>query len=97
MNRPLRRATPSIIERTGIMVGRAIASTAAAFDVSTFVLSGVVVDTFGDVMLDTMRREIAARLRLPHLSGLQVVEPSGFVQPLVGAAALAGSSGPREV
>ena len=97
MNRPLRRATPSIIERTGIMVGRAIASTAAAFDVSTFVLSGVVVDTFGDVMLDTMRREIAARLRLPHLSGLQVVEPSGFVQPLVGAAALAGSSGSSEV
>ncbi len=93
MNRPLRRATPSIVERTGIMVGRAIASSAAAFDVSTFVLSGVVVDTFGDVMLDTMRREIAARLRLPHLAGLQVVEPSGFVQPLVGAAALVGSAG----
>ena len=93
MNRPLRRATPSIIERTGIMVGRAIASSAAAFDVSTFVLSGVVVDTFGDAMIDTMRREIAARLRLPHLAGLQVVEPSGFVQPLVGAAALIGTSG----
>jgi len=93
MNRPLRRATPSIIERTGIMVGRAIASSAAAFDVSTFVLSGVVVDTFGDAMIDTMRREIAARLRLPHLAGLQVVEPSGFVQPLVGAAALVGISG----
>ena len=93
MNRALRRATPSIVERTGIMVGRAIASSAAAFDVSTFVLSGVVVDTFGDAMLDTMRREIAARLRLPHLAGLQVVEPSGFVQPLVGAAALVGSSG----
>lgn len=93
MNRALRRATPSIVERTGIMVGRAIASSAAAFDVSTFVLSGVVVDTFGDAMLDTMRREIAARLRLPHLAGLQVVEPSGFVQPLVGAAALVGSAG----
>ncbi len=95
MNRALRRATPSIVERTGIMVGRAIASSAAAFDVSTFVLSGVVVDTFGDAMLDTMRREIAARLRLPHLAGLQVVEPSGFVQPLVGAAALVGSAGSR--
>ena len=93
MNRALRRAIPSIVERTGIMVGRAIASSAAAFDVSTFVLSGVVVDTFGDAMLDTMLREIAARLRLPHLAGLQVVEPSGFVQPLVGAAALVGSAG----
>ena len=88
MNRPLRRATPSIVERTGIMVGRAIASSAAAFDVSTFVLSGVVVDTFGDVMLDTMRRELSARMRLEHLADIQVVEPSGFVQPLVGTAAL---------
>jgi glucokinase len=94
MNRALRRATPSIIERTGIMVGRAIASTAAVFDVSTFVLSGVVVDTFGDDMLATMRREIASRLRLSHLAGLQVVEPSGFVQPLVGAAALVEPAGP---
>jgi glucokinase len=95
MNRPLRRATPSIVERTGIMVGRAIASSAVAFDVSTFVLSGVVVDTFGDAMLDTMRRELSARVRLAHLEGLQVVEPSGFVQPLVGAAALVAGSGPR--
>jgi len=95
MNRPLRRATPSIIERTGLMVGRAIASTAAAFDVSTFLLSGSVVDTFGDPMLDTMRRELAARLRLPHLTELHVIEPSGFVQPLASTAALATSSGLR--
>jgi glucokinase len=93
MNRPLRRATPTVIERTGIMVGRAIASSAATFDVSTFVVSGAVVDTFGDAMLDAARREIAARLRLPHLMGLQVLEPSGFVQPLAGAAALVGVSG----
>jgi glucokinase len=94
MNRPLRRATQSIIERTGIMVGRAIASSAAVFDVSTYLLSGVVVDTFGDAMLDATRREIAARLRLSHLAGLQVIEPSGFVQPLISAAALVGSAGP---
>lgn len=93
MNRPLRRATPSIIERTGIMVGRAIASTAAAFDVSTFVVSGVVLDTFGDDFLDTVRRETASRMRLAHLSGLQIVEPSGFVQPLVGAASLVAAAG----
>jgi glucokinase len=93
MSRPLRRATPSIVERTGIMVGRAIASSAAAFDVSTFVLSGVVVDTFGDALFDTMRRELELRQRLAHLSGLQVVEPSGFVQPLVGTAALVAASG----
>ena len=91
MNRPLRRATPSIIERTGIMVGRAIASAAAAFDVSTFLLSGTVVDTFGDPMFDALHRELRARLRLAHLAQLQVIEPSGFVQPLVAAAALIGA------
>lgn len=90
-NRPLRRATPSIVERTGIMVGRAIASAATAFDVSTFLLSGTVVDTFGDPMLEAMRREVEARVRLAHLAGLHVVEPSGFVQPLVAAAALVGT------
>jgi glucokinase len=94
MNRPLARATPSIVERTGIMVGRAVASAAAVFDVSAFVLSGTVVDTFGDELLGTMRREIAARSRLTHLDGLAVVEPSGFVQPLVGAAALVLDAGP---
>ncbi len=91
MNRPIRRATPSIIERTGIMVGRAIASAAAAFDVSTFLLSGTVVDTLGDPMLDSMRRELELRSHLPHLVDLQVIEPSGFVQPLAATAALIGT------
>lgn len=89
MNRPLRRATPSIIDRTGIMIGRGIASAAAAFDVSTFVISGSVVDTFGDPMLASMRRELGLRSRLVHLDGLRVIEPSGFLQPLVAAASLA--------
>ena len=69
MNRPIRRATPSIIERTGIMVGRAIASAAAAFDVSTFLLSGTVVDTLGDPMLDAMRRELELRSHLAAPGG----------------------------
>ena len=91
MNRPIRRATPSIVERTGIMVGRAIASAAAAFDVSTFLLSGTVVDTFGDPMFDAMRRELELRSHLPHLIDLHVIEPSGFVLPLTAASALVGT------
>ncbi len=93
MNRSLRRATPSIIERTGIMVGRAIASAAAVFDVSTFIVSGSVVDTFGDPLLEIVRREIGDRSRLGHLEALRVVETSGFVQPLTAAAALALDTG----
>ena len=89
MNRPMRRATPSIIDRTGIMVGRAIASAAAVFDVGTFFLAGAVVDTFRDPFLETVHREVASRSRLSHLAGLRVVELSGFNQPLVSAAAVA--------
>lgn len=89
LNRPLRRATASIVERTGIMVGRAIASTAAVFDVTTFLVAGTVVDTFGDVMLATVRREAAARCRLDHLLGLEVLEPSGYLSPLAASAAVA--------
>ncbi len=89
LNRPLRRATASIIERTGIMVGRAVASAAAVFDVSTFLVAGSVVDTFGDGMLDVVRREAAARSKLGHLTDLEVLEPSGYLQPLTAAAAVA--------
>jgi len=94
INRPLRRATDSIVERTGIMVGRAIASAAAVFDVTTVFISGGVVDTFGDPMLESMRREIGIRSRLESLSGLRVLEPSGLIQPLVAAAAVARLAGP---
>lgn len=89
MNRPLRRATPSIIERTGIMTGRAIASAAAVFDTTTFLIGGSIVDSFGDQFLETVRREMALRSRLAHLEPLHVVELSGFAQPLVSAAAVA--------
>ena len=89
MNRPMRRATPSMIDRTGIMLGRAIASAAAAFDVTTVFVGGAVIDTFGDPVLNSLRRELALRSRLTHLADLRVVELSGFGQPLVAAASVA--------
>lgn len=89
MSRPLRRATESIIERTGIMIGRAVASAAAVFDVATFSVGGSVIDTFGDPLLATVRREAGARSRLTHLGGLRIIEPSGFIQPLAAAATVA--------
>ena len=52
MNRPLRRATDTIIDRTGIMIGRAIATSMAIVDVSTVFITGSVVDTFGDPLLE---------------------------------------------
>jgi glucokinase len=87
--RPLRRATESIIERTGIMVGRALASALALLDVPTVFFSGNVVEVFGDAMIEPMRRELATRSRLPGLSELDLVEMVDQPAALIGAAALA--------
>jgi glucokinase len=92
MNRPLRRATDTIIDRTGIMIGRAIATAMAIYDVSTVFITGSVVDTFGDPLLEAVHREVMLRSRLTNLAGFSLVELSGPVQPLVGAAALAFTS-----
>ena len=89
MNRPLRRANPSIIERAGIMLGRAIASTAAMIDVDTVFVTGGVLDAFGDPLLDTCRREIRRRAKLPNIVDLSIIEPVEHITPLVRAASLA--------
>ena len=88
MNRPLRRATDTIIDRTGILLGRAIASTLAIVDVSTVFIAGSVVDTFGDPLVEAIHREVMLRSRLTHLGDFSLVELTDPVQPLVAAAAL---------
>ena len=70
------------------MVGRAIATAAALLDVTTVYFSGVLVDVFGDPLVESMRRELAARSRLPALSALRTVESLGSASSLVAAAAL---------
>lgn len=92
LNRPLQRATPSIIERTGIMFGRAVSSIAATVDISTVYVSGVVVDTFGQPMLEAARAEVKTRSRLPNLAQLAIILSSP-APPLVAAASLAGAGG----
>jgi len=88
MNRPLRRANSSIIERAGIMLGRAIASACATLDVDTVFVTGGVIDAFGDQLLDVARRELLTRTRLPNLADLSVIEPVEHITPLLRAAAL---------
>jgi glucokinase len=92
MNRPLRRANPSIIERAGIMLGRAIASACATLDVDTVFVTGGVIDAFGDQLLDVARRELLTRTRLPNLAGISVIEPVEHINPLLRAASLVLSS-----
>jgi glucokinase len=97
-NRPLRRAPASVIETAGMMVGRAVASAVAVFDLRLVVLSGAVTGTFGPAFLDAARRELEQRCRLahvrpgsehaPHPVRLEV-SALGRDAPLVGAAAIA--------
>lgn len=88
LNRPLRRANPSTIERSGIMLGRALASLCAMVDVDTVFVTGGVLDAFGDQLLAVARRELQTRSRLPNLAALTIVEPVEHISSLVRAAAL---------
>ena len=84
INRPLQRATPSIMERTGMMLGRALSTMAVAVDVSVVHVSGPLVETLGQPMLVATRSEIDVRSRLAHVAGLDV-RPDGEVSLLVAA------------
>ena len=97
-NRPLRRAPASAIERAGVMIGRAVASSVAVFDLDLVVLAGAVPGAFGPTLLDAARRELDQRSRMAHVrSGADRSEHRvrlelsvlGREAPLVGAAALA--------
>ncbi len=95
LNRPLRRANPSTIERSGIMLGRAIASLCAMVDVDTIFVTGGVIDAFGDTLLHVTRRELQTRSRLSNLADLSIVEPVEYISSLVRAASLVlGTSAP---
>lgn len=93
MSRPLRRANPSIVNRAGIMLGRAIASAAAMLDFDTVYVTGSVLDAFGDDVLDACRHEIEQRSRLTNLADVKVVEPVEHLLPLIRAASLAAAPG----
>jgi glucokinase len=88
--RELFRTPLAIVERSGIMLGRAIASLGATLDLGLILLSGMLPATFGAPMLGALERELEARLRLVHLSEVKVrMLGSEGVSTLVGAAALA--------
>lgn len=97
-NRPLRRAPASIIERAGVMLGRAVSSAAAVFDLRLVLLTGFVPSVFGAPFLDASRRELDQRSRLAYLradpdKAASAVDIDftvlGSEAPLVGAAGVA--------
>jgi glucokinase len=88
--RPPQRAPQAIIERTGTLVGRALASVGAIVDLKLAVVGGSVALGFSNVFFEAAQRELDARARLGFITGFRVL-PAGLGQrsPLVGAAALA--------
>jgi glucokinase len=87
---PPKDAPPEVRERTGRLVGRAIASVANLLDLSLAVVSGSVALGYGDTFFRAAQAEIDERCRLEFSRGTRVVPGAlGDAGPLVGAARVA--------
>ena len=87
--RPAAEAGPAVVERTGRLVGRAVASVANLCDLRLALLAGSVALGFGEPFFAAARAELGARARLSFSRGVRI-GPAGLgsVGPLVGAAAV---------
>jgi glucokinase len=83
-------AGPAVRERTGRLVGRAVADVANLLDLRLAVVGGSVALGFGDVFFAAAQAELDACARLDHSLGARIV-PAGLGTdgPLVGAGAVA--------
>ena len=89
-------STPAaLMDRAGIMVGRACASLAAMVDVRRIVVGGVLIEVFRDRFVDQMRAEFEERCRLSHLSDASIRVVQHHV--LTGAAMVARTMDVGEV
>jgi glucokinase len=84
---PAELASPEWVARTGMLVGRAIASAAVLLDLSLAVVSGSVALGFGEPFFARAQQEMDALCRIEFARGARVV-PGGLGDggPLVGAA-----------
>jgi glucokinase len=87
---PAAAADDAVRVRTGVLVGRAVASVANLLDLDLVLVGGSVALGFGDTFFEAARGELAARARLAFSRACRL-EPVrlGELAPLVGAAALA--------
>jgi glucokinase len=84
---PAAEASPGTIERTGMLVGLAVASAVNLLDLPLAVISGSVALGFGQPFFAAAQREVVARCGLDFARGAVVVPGAlGDRGPLVGAA-----------
>ena len=87
--RPAPEATPEVVERTGTLVGRAVASVANLLDLRLAVVGGSVALGFGDRFFAAAQAELDRQARLAFSSGARIVPLGlGDAGPLVGAGAV---------
>jgi glucokinase len=91
--RPAAEAPPEMVERTGRLVGLAIASVANLLDLPLAVVSGSVALGFGDPFFAAAQAEMDLRCRLNFARGTRVVPGAlGDGGPLIGAARVGWSA-----
>ncbi len=87
---PAAEAPPEVVERTGRLVGRAVASVAALLDLDLAVVAGSVALGFGPPFFEAAQRELTLRARLDFVTGARIVPSQlGADGPLIGAGAVA--------
>lgn len=83
-------ASPAVIERTGRLVGRAVASVANLLDLELAIVAGSVALGYGAPFFSAAQAELSDRARLPFSSSCRIIpSPLGAGAPLIGAAAVA--------
>lgn len=88
--RPAADADSDTVVRTGMLVGRAVASVANLLDLQLAVVAGSVALGFGPPFFAAANDEVARRSRIAHAVGTTVVPAGlGADAPLIGAAAVA--------
>ncbi len=86
---PPAEAPPAIVERTGMLVGRAVASVANLLDLDLALVAGSVALGFGRPFFEAAQAEVGRRARLAFSADTRVVPGSlGRQGPLVGAGAV---------
>ncbi len=91
--RSAQQASKAIIERTGTLMGRALASVGAIVDLKVAVIGGSLAFGFRELFFEATRDEVQRRAGLGFIRGFEVLPSAlGNHASLVGAAALARAS-----
>ena len=82
-------APPAVVERTGTLVGRAVASVATLLDLDLAVVAGSVALGVGEPFFEAARRELRYRATMRFSAGTRLLPAGlGAEGPLVGAGAV---------